>query len=102
VDEGSAARVFELGVEDAWPQAECPGGLVDAVVLGDHEQAVEAWPRAAAGQVVTQWFGQVAVMAAGCRAGGDEYRAATDGSSGVPPTSASLPGLMTTWPGRPW
>jgi hypothetical protein len=79
VDEGSAARVFELGelgVEDAWPLAECPGGLVDAVVLGDHEQAVEAWPRAAAGQGVTQWFGQVAGMAAGCRAGGDEYRAA--------------------------
>lgn len=78
-DQGAAAGVFELGelcAEDVWPEAECPGGLVDAGVLGDHEQAVEAWQRVAAGEGVAEWFGQVARVAAGCCGGGDEHRAA--------------------------
>jgi hypothetical protein len=72
VDEGPAARVFELGelcIEDAWPRAECLGSLLDAGVFGDHEQPAEALPDVAPGEGVAEWFGQVAWVAAGCRAG---------------------------------
>jgi hypothetical protein len=43
--------VFEAGelcVEAAWPDAERPGSLVDAGVVGDHEEATDAPLRAAA------------------------------------------------------
>ncbi len=45
------------------------------------EQAVEAWACVAAGEGVAEWFGQVAWVAAGCRAGGDEHLA-TAGADG--------------------
>jgi hypothetical protein len=40
VDAGSTAGVFEpgdLSLEDALPEAQCLGGLVEAGVLGGHE-----------------------------------------------------------------
>ena len=47
VDAGSTAGVFEpgdLSVEDALPEAQCLGGLVEAGVLGGHERTVQVPP----------------------------------------------------------
>jgi SAM-dependent methyltransferase len=47
VDAGSTAGVFEpgyLSLEDALPEAQCLGGLVDAGVLGGHERTVQVPP----------------------------------------------------------
>ena len=78
MDEASAAGVLEpgeLGVEAAWPEAECLGGLVDAGVFADYEQAVETSLCCAPGEGVAERLGQVTGVASGC-CGGDKGAAA--------------------------
>lgn len=70
LDEGPAAVMFEpgdLGVEEAWREAERLGGIVDAGVPGDYQQAQQALSRVAAGEGMAERFGQVPRVLAGCR-----------------------------------
>jgi hypothetical protein len=74
VDERPAAGVFEPGdllVEDALPDAECLGGLEDAGVSGDDQQAVQASPGTPPDEGPAERFGQVARVETGGRASGD-------------------------------
>ena len=72
VDERSAARAIEPGdllVEGAVPDAERLGGGGDAGVTGDDQQVVQASACAGSDEGAAEWFGQVARVEAGCRAG---------------------------------
>jgi hypothetical protein len=68
VDELSAAGTLEPGdllVEGCLPDAELPGGLKDAGVPGDEQQAVKAPPGAGPDEGAAERLGQVARVEAG-------------------------------------